>query len=679
MGLLRILAFSLVLFILLAYTVPNIYPWREPQVSRGGLFTPVPRIEPRPGWVVDIELSASSLKSFGSMLGFSYNEESFLDPDPISPILVEGGSNSFLTSILYILSRNASTIRPEPYAKALNIAGFLELRSCFGDALYELHPLPLPRDQENYSVATIRVRINGVCSEPHEYSYPPSLNVSVWEPVVGDIVYSQEVAGKAYIDSVELIETGSTSGGFCSSSGGFTSCYFYTIHYYRLLLSGRIGYQVNGTEYVEISSSSYSIVGGSEGDYRLEGGFFRGWGPLAAISVRIEDTTRCTDDGGENYSITICDYASSIGSTASETRGLVFVRQALDLPLGFTIYNGTNNTIAFTGSREYLFRGGNGYSERFNYNIISGWSYEEGWEEIRVASWDEIEVGGYLVRREWQAGRIIISWEPDSRDLPQWGSSRTVYISARAVPHLARIPGWVFTDPQRIKMIYDVNASQEYIAYTTYRWINKVLSGFIESTIAREHIIYRDFELAFLAAQIPLSMSLEKNATYPSYYEALIRKRGSSELVGIQSYLVLSFSLYYNYSSGYIVWTAPWGSGYPAELSEKRGIVGVALIPNASIPPEIWKGLPKAFIGDMVGIFLENTFQRSVFSKFWLDMPDRYSLLLENGEGFPSPGQILRVCTGYPLKVSYIYTLHTCHFSQVEGLDPGVSYNLSKG
>jgi hypothetical protein len=60
-------------------------------------------------------------------------------------------------------------------------------------------------------------------------------------------------------------------------------------------------------------------------------------------------------------------------------------------------------------------------------------------------------------------------------------------------------------------------------------------------------------------------------------------------------------------------------------------------------------------------------------------MPDRYSLLLENGEGFPSPGQILRVCTGYPLKVPYIYTLHTCHFSQVEGLDPGVSYNLSKG
>jgi hypothetical protein len=106
----------------------------------------------------------------------------------------------------------------------------------------------------------------------------------------------------------------------------------------------------------------------------------------------------------------------------------------------------------------------------------------------------------HVANRSWVVvGKLL--WEPSSREMPGWGS--TAKILPRGFITLTPLepPEWVSIDPGVLNAIYSVNAAQEMIQYSVYRWIHDGIVGFVKDLgISSEYLAW---EIHAIASQIP--------------------------------------------------------------------------------------------------------------------------------------------------------------------------------
>ena len=503
------------------------------------------------------------------------NYSSLLDPSPEAPVLFEDRGGRLLSSILEGLSMNASMVRPEAYAKLLNIAGSLEPSEGSCSRSYRLHPLPPDRlDMLNISSRELVLSIKCLYASPHSHSYPPSMSLAHGDPYIASIAGEASVEGFAEDIDAGLVETGSEHVDLGCDGYYVVTCTSITIHSYALYIGAIAGYRSVFGDSSERVSASYEITGGSGGIYAVEGGYLMGWGPLGGAEAHVEGYEDCTSTsevrGNITYIYIHCDRGSRLSLVRGLGRTLIFTKALFQTPIEARIYNGTENTLVFFGDGvEVLARGlRSGDIFRGSIALESGWSYISGEKSISLVLWDSITLGRrmHVANRSWVVvGKLF--WEPSSREMPGWGS--TAKILPRGFITLTPLepPEWVSIDPGVLNGIYSVNAAQEMIQYSVYRWIHDGIVGFVKDLgISSEYLAW---EIHAIASQIPLpgNMALNSSADYSYSWapalEALYMGSGNSSLLSIQAIMIISFSLFQNHSPGLVYFTSRAGSGYP--------------------------------------------------------------------------------------------------------------------
>ncbi|WP_202320425.1 hypothetical protein [Archaeoglobus neptunius] len=492
-------------------------------------------------------------------------------------IVKDGSSNTTMRDLLLKgLSLPARQIAPKQYQVLENLTGIMKIHynnsSCVSYiANPEVFDVKMPYKQLNLTYCDF---------EPDTYDVPYTPSGEFNVSTVSRKVDSRVVVGYVKYDVKDVDQY------------DFDICY-------------ELGYKVDGDLHTEVKRCRYGLGAGT---YRFDGGYYKGWGPLAELEVVAKLHTHCD--------VFYCYSYLTIDKVTPKKRTLIFEKDSHDIFLKGTVYNGTSpiyidikpavemvgdyveNLIA--ANITFTHGSSGSVADHFTEGL---WGYEEAVVNYSVFVRDKIDVYGTDVVRVYPAGYFRVHFTTTGK-LPPWGETAVIPSVPEIIEtNLTPVPRWVF-EPQKI----DKNYAKEYLNYQVSRWTADKISEFLDELYGSS-FDYKVYEAWYLVGHMAGLVVRDDNRTgYP--YEALISGAGNTIQRGEILPAVMSFLTYTGYRHTDVYWYLPKFNGSGCQ----EGVLSMFLLDSEDIaqskyPPTL---TPVAFLaGDMKLLLSEMGVQNS--------------------------------------------------------------------
>ncbi|QXJ30348.1 hypothetical protein [Saccharolobus shibatae] len=402
-------------------------------------------------------------------------------------------TDNTLELLLGLLSRNASEIAPGPYGALLSVASsaYVQILNYTNTAL---QPFPLNKnDTENYSKYAIIVNYAKDFETPesfqHSWSYPPSDNITV-SPLSYNII-------DTYTVKVTISVSYSTSTSLASSSTSHNGNQTIVTKYYKMSVSGTVYLLANGSAIASnnfqfsytavppyklpypgapIYQQSFSISGNVIVPPSVEKAVYLSYN-VTAYQYKKEHTS-----GNTTY---ICYYPTN-PSFNYQPVYFNWYEYNVTVPINIEVFNGTNPITEANNNIYY----GRDITVYFYYTT---WSSYPNSNSTLITTYDNINVGGYNIKRMWNAGSIEIIPQLNTQSS---GNTINYYLTFKVQDNLVQPPPWI-DQP----MTYNKYAAISWFYLEQNASLAHSLYEFIMKTINKTDLPYWKFEYFILASQ----------------------------------------------------------------------------------------------------------------------------------------------------------------------------------
>jgi|GEM_PF-4110511 hypothetical protein len=469
---------------------------------------------------------------------FQLNNEILITSDLLPFIIQDEEGERFEDLVLKGLSLSAREIRPKQYQVLENLSGIFGAeyvlngsnRSCVS---YTLNPFVFDEDLEGYKNKTLNLTYCLFTPAFFDVPYTPSANITIGQEK--HVVSTSVVKGIADCDLDIQGKSASISYSF--------------------------GVSIDGKKYYS-SSESKSL---GEGVHVFTGGYYKGYGPLAKITITITKENYCSD--WENGTCINWDWKYT-GGADFDYKTITFEKAKHTFPMQIIFYNGSspvylkvegkviekneyaNSLVDFNETSSFAVSGYTSQESDFSQYL---WSYETGKMKYELEIYDNISVFNHTVTRKYHVGNITVEFYKEG-ETPEWGENTKIYSKAEILDYnLLPVPEWIFESQEIDESYVDL-----YMQYQVYRWTSDRIQEFVNNTISVENSDKKGFQVWWLASQLPLQMNVtdrrnqSDNSSLPVY--ALMKKEGTILEVDYQFPFILSFTHFLREINSTMLW-----------------------------------------------------------------------------------------------------------------------------
>ncbi|BFI75386.1 hypothetical protein [Sulfurisphaera ohwakuensis] len=458
------------------------------------------------------------------ILQLPVNPTNLTNDSNLKVFISNGAGNPLKQEILQLLAYNATQIAPGPYWAVADLAGALQPTNI----VYREYNVSV---YNGTNITLYHVKLSFFNASPYNTTYPPSDNVTVFNPdykiinktsvktnvsiyyiyqyylyynnsyrIGNDIYeyyyYNENVSGTAYL---------------LANNNIINSTSFKTTFYYY---GG--SYTENVTGYTEVPPSVEKLV----------------YAVFALSATGKEDSYNYTQG---NYTYYVYIYYPSVPNVSVKSFTFNWYEYLVVVPLRIIADNGTA-PITLVGNQTYT---GRIININFTFTV---WSSDPiNYTSSKIITYDIIKIVNYSIKRSWIAGYIVITTSAYEQ---KSGNTINYYLKIQVnTNNIAKQPNWVFHHIPK-EEVYRHNFALEFLEGPAYLFgLNKYLSNYFS------HEIYANFTALSFFMSITNSIKQTNDTKLVQPVTILYNYSGPSWEVRNLNLYFASFSLpWLNYS-----------------------------------------------------------------------------------------------------------------------------------